>query len=65
MAGDARLAATSHLSWIDGVQHHLRALGELDGSGDTFDADMIQSAGTAPIDVGGTGIDFVASGIYR
>ena len=66
MTDDTRLIAVSHVSWINGFQHDLKALSDLAHSGDALlYVDIIQSAGNTPIDVKAMGVDFAASGTYK
>lgn len=66
ISADTRLVAVSHVSWINGFQHDLRALSELAHThGAYLFADIIQSAGNTPVDVKAMGVDFASSGTYK
>jgi len=63
---DTRLVAVSHVSWVNGFQHNLKALSDLaHAQGAYLFADIIQSAGNTPIDVKAMGVDFACSGTYK
>ncbi len=63
---DTRLVAVSHVSWVNGFQHDLKALSDLaHEQGAYLFADIIQSAGNTPIDVKAMGVDFACSGTYK
>ena len=63
---DARLLAVSHISWINGFQHDLKALADLaHAHGAYLYADIMQSAGNTPIDAKAMGIDFACCGTYK
>jgi len=66
MTDDTRLIAVSHVSWINGFQHDLKALSDLaHGRGAYLYADIIQSAGNTPIDVKAASVDFACCGTYK
>lgn len=66
MTPDTRLIAVSHMSWINGFCHDLRALSALAHDRGAFlYADLIQSAGNTPVDVKALGVDFAACGTYK
>ena len=63
---DTRLLALSHVSWVNGFQHDLKALSDLAHSAGAYlYADIIQSAGNTPIDVQEMGIDFACCSTYK
>jgi selenocysteine lyase/cysteine desulfurase len=60
---DTRLIAVSHVSWVNGFQHDLKALSDLaHAHGAYLCADIIQSAGNTPVDVKAMGVDFASCG---
>jgi len=66
ITADTRLVAVSHVSWVNGFQHDLKALSDLaHAQGAYLFADIIQSAGNTPIDVKAMGVDFACSGTYK
>jgi selenocysteine lyase/cysteine desulfurase len=63
---DTRLVAVSLVSWYNGFQHDLEAVCELaHAKGAYVYADIIQAAGTTPIDVRQTGVDFCACSTFK
>ena len=61
-----RLVALSLVSWYNGFQHDLRAVCELaHARGAYVYADLAQAAGTTPIDVRASGVDFCACSSFK
>jgi len=66
ITANTRLVAVSHVSWVNGFQHDLKALSDLaHAQGAYLFADIIQSAGNTPIDVKAMGVDFACAGTYK
>ncbi len=66
ITSETRLVAVSHVSWVNGFQHDLKALSDLaHAQGAYLFADIIQTAGNTPIDVKAMGVDFACSGTYK
>ncbi len=60
---DTRLIAVSHVSWVNGFKHDLKALADLaHAHGAYLCVDIVQSAGNSPIDVKAMGVDFATCG---
>ena len=56
----------SHVHWLSGFRHDLRALAEIAHDHGAFViVDAIQSAGAMRIDVGRNGVDFLTAGCYK
>jgi selenocysteine lyase/cysteine desulfurase len=63
---ETRMLSVSHVEFLTGFRHDLRALGEMCRSkGVVFCVDAIQSAGVVPIDVSSMHIDFLACGGHK
>jgi len=63
---DTVLLAVSHVSWVNGFQHDLKALSDLaHTAGAKLYVDIIQSAGNTPIDVKAMGVDFACCASYK
>ncbi len=61
-----KLVAVSHVGSDTGFQHDLKALSDLaHRKGAYVYADIIQSAGSIPLDVKASGVDFCCSGAYK
>ncbi len=61
-----RLVAISQVSLYNGFEHDLRAVCELaHAKGALVYADIIQAAGTVPVDLSASGVDFAACGTYK
>jgi selenocysteine lyase/cysteine desulfurase len=61
-----KLVAVSHVSLYNGFEHDMKALCDLAHSrGALVFVDIIQSAGTVPVDVKAWGVDFAACGTYK
>lgn len=66
MTNDTVLIAVSHVSWINGFVHDIKALSDLAHSGNAkLYVDIMQSVGNTPIDVKAMGIDFACCGTYK
>ncbi len=66
MTDDTVLLAVSHVSWVNGFEHDLKALSSLAHSaGAKLYVDIIQSAGNTPIDVKEMGVDFACCASYK
>lgn len=66
MTNDTVLIAVSHVSWINGYVHDIKALSDLAHSGNAkLYVDIMQSVGNTPIDVKAMGIDFACCGTYK
>lgn len=63
ITNDTQLIAVSHVSWVNGFQHDLKALSDLAHAHDAYlCVDIVQSAGNTPIDVKAMGVDFATCG---
>jgi selenocysteine lyase/cysteine desulfurase len=63
---NTKLVAVSLVSMINGFQHDLKALCDLAHSrGAKVYADAVQAIGAIPVDVGASGIDFLACSSYK
>ena len=61
-----RLIAVSYVSYVNGFKHDLKALSNLaHAHGGYLYADIIQAAGSIPVDVRATGVDCAACGSYK
>ncbi|MDR3737448.1 MAG: aminotransferase class V-fold PLP-dependent enzyme [Terracidiphilus sp.] len=64
--GQTRLVAVSHVSFINGFEHDLKAVAELaHAHGALVYADAVQAAGCVPIDVRASGIDAMGAASYK
>ena len=64
--GETRLVAVSHVSMLNGFQHDLKGLCEIaHANGALVYADTVQSAGSTPIDVRDSGLDFTSAAGYK
>ncbi|MGB8602443.1 MAG: aminotransferase class V-fold PLP-dependent enzyme, partial [Rhizomicrobium sp.] len=63
---DTTLVSVSYVSYINGFQHDLKALCDLAHSrGALVYADVVQAAGSVPLDVKATGLDFCAASGFK
>src|SRR5262245_64183225 len=63
---NTRLVAVSHVSYLNGFQHDLKAVSDLaHAHGAYVSADVIQAAGAVPLDVAAAGVDFCACASYK
>jgi selenocysteine lyase/cysteine desulfurase len=64
--GETRLVAVSLVSMLNGFQHDLKGLCELaHANGALVYADTVQAAGSVPIDVRESGVDFTSAAGYK
>jgi selenocysteine lyase/cysteine desulfurase len=63
---NTRLVAVSHVSYLNGFHHDLKAVADLaHAHGAYLYADVIQAAGAVPLDVTAAGVDFCACATYK
>lgn len=63
---ETRLVSISLVSMLNGFQHDLKGLCEIaHAQGALVYADTVQAAGSTPIDVRGTGVDFTSAAGYK
>lgn len=66
ITADTRLVALSLVSTINGFQHDLGTICEMaHAKGAYVYADIIHAAGSIPLDIKGSGVDFAASATYK
>lgn len=66
MRPDTKLVALSLVSMLSGFEHDIKAVCDIaHSSGALVYADIIQAAGSLPIDVKKSGLDFAASSTYK
>jgi selenocysteine lyase/cysteine desulfurase len=63
---NTKLVAVSHVSYLNGFEHDLKAVSDLaHAHGAHVYADIIQGAGAVPLDVQAAGVDFAACASYK
>jgi len=63
---DTKLVALSHVSFVNGFEHDMKAICDIaHARGVPVFADIIQSAGAVPVDVRAWDVDFAATGTYK
>jgi selenocysteine lyase/cysteine desulfurase len=63
---ETKLVAVSHVSFVNGFEHDMKAICDIAHSrGALVFADIIQSVGALPVDVKAWDVDFAAAGTYK
>jgi len=66
ITADTKLVAISQVSMVNGFEHDIKAICDIAHSrGALVYVDLIQAAGTVPVDVKATGMDFAGCGTYK